>query len=130
VRARGRGAGGGGGYGSEDGGRPSAAVYGWRPARGALGLEAAAPTVGRVLCSWLAAPARRLRTRPLPQLGAPPPAVAYNALLEVCVRTEDADRAMDVIDRMAEDGVDPDEMTVGIVARKRNLRAYLRKRLA
>jgi hypothetical protein len=37
---------------------------------------------------------------------------------------------MDVIDRMADDGVEPDELTVGIVSRKRNLRAYLRKRLA
>jgi pentatricopeptide repeat protein len=66
----------------------------------------------------------------------PPPAhlhtaaVSFNALLEVCVRTEDTDRALDVIDRMADDGVDPDEMTIAVCSRKRQLRAYLRKRLA
>lgn len=69
-------------------------------------------------------------TRMRSTFGMEPSAVAYNALLEVCVRTEDTDRAMDVIDRMADDGVEPDEMTVGIVSRKRNLRAYLRRKLA
>ncbi|KIY97838.1 hypothetical protein MNEG_10125 [Monoraphidium neglectum] len=59
-----------------------------------------------------------------------PSAVSFNALLEVCVRTEDTDRALDVIDRMADDGVDPDEMTIAVCSRKRQLRAYLRKRLA
>lgn len=56
--------------------------------------------------------------------------MAYNALLEVCVATEDTDRALDVIDRMADDGVEPDEFTVATVSRKRNLRAYLRETFA
>lgn len=43
------------------------------------------------------------------------------------MRTDDVDRAMDVIDRMADDGVEPDEFTVAAVARKRSLRSYLRK---
>jgi pentatricopeptide repeat protein len=60
----------------------------------------------------------------------PPPPVAYNALLEICLKSDDTDRALDVIDRMADDGVEPDEMTVAVVAKKRNLRAYLRKRFA
>lgn len=46
------------------------------------------------------------------------------------MRTDDMDRALDVIDRMADDGVEPDEMTVAVCSRKRSLRAYLRKRLA
>ena len=61
--------------------------------------------------------------------GLAPGARAFNALLEVCVATGDADRAMDVIDRMAADGVAPDERTLQVVARKRNLRSYLRKQL-
>jgi pentatricopeptide repeat protein len=55
--------------------------------------------------------------------------VSYNALLTACVSSDDADRALDVIDRMAADGVAPDELTLAAVARKRSLRAYLRKRL-
>jgi pentatricopeptide repeat protein len=45
------------------------------------------------------------------------------------VAADDADRALDVIDRMANDGVEPDALTLAAVARKRTLRAYLKKRL-
>lgn len=69
-------------------------------------------------------------TRMQQRFGMEPTAVAYNALLEVCMRTDDKDRAMDVIDRMADDEVEPDEMTISICSRKRYLRSYLRKRLA
>ncbi|KAI8470632.1 MAG: hypothetical protein J3K34DRAFT_419810 [Monoraphidium minutum] len=69
-------------------------------------------------------------TRMRARFGLEPSAVAYNALLEACVRTDDADRALDVIDRMAADGVEPDDMTLSICGRKRQLRAYLRKQLA
>jgi hypothetical protein len=36
---------------------------------------------------------------------------------------------MDVIDRMASDGVEPNELTESVVSSKRSLRAYLRKTL-
>jgi pentatricopeptide repeat protein len=58
-----------------------------------------------------------------------PTATSYNALLESCVRTGDMDRAMDVVDRMADDGVEADAQTALICARKRALRAYARKAL-
>ncbi|KAG2493990.1 hypothetical protein HYH03_007917 [Edaphochlamys debaryana] len=61
--------------------------------------------------------------------GIEPSAVSFNALLEVCCRTNDLDRGQDIIDRMAADGVEPDEFTEEVVARRRALRSYLRKAL-
>lgn len=61
--------------------------------------------------------------------GIAPTATSYNALLEACVRVGDMDRAMDVVDRMADDGVEPDAQTAQTCARKRALRAYARKAL-
>lgn len=58
-----------------------------------------------------------------------PSATSYNALLEVCCRTNDLERGEDVIDRMADDGVEPDEFTEGAVAARRALRSYIRKKL-
>jgi pentatricopeptide repeat protein len=54
-------------------------------------------------------------------------AVSYNALLEVCLKSQDMDRGFDVLDRMANDGVEPDDVTRELVARKRSLRSYYRK---
>jgi hypothetical protein len=45
----------------------------------------------------------------------------------VCYKSDDSDRALDVIDRMANDEVEPDEFTYEIVSRKRTWRSYLRK---
>ncbi|KXZ55042.1 hypothetical protein GPECTOR_3g201 [Gonium pectorale] len=59
--------------------------------------------------------------------GIEPTAVSFNALLEVCCRTSDIDRGQDIIDRMAADGVEPDEFTEEVVAKRRVLRSYLRK---
>lgn len=56
-------------------------------------------------------------------------AVSFNALLEVCCRTSDIDRGCDIIDRMVADGVEPDELTEEVVAKRRVLRSYLRKAL-
>jgi pentatricopeptide repeat protein len=63
----------------------------------------------------------------LPLLLLPLPAESYNALLEICYKSNDSDRALDVIDRMANDEVEPDEFTYEIVSRKRTWRSYLRK---
>ncbi|GLI60448.1 hypothetical protein VaNZ11_002603 [Volvox africanus] len=59
--------------------------------------------------------------------GIEPTAVSFNALLEICCRTSDIERGQDIIDRMAADGVEPDEFTQEVVARRRVLRSYLRK---
>jgi pentatricopeptide repeat protein len=53
--------------------------------------------------------------------------VSYNALLEVCLRTNDMPRGCDVLDRMAGEGVDPDDFTAELCAKKRVLRAHFRK---
>lgn len=53
--------------------------------------------------------------------------MSYNALLEVCSRTNDLDRGQDIIDRMESDGVEPDEFTEEVVSKRRVLRTYLRK---
>lgn len=55
------------------------------------------------------------------------PSASYNALLEVCCRTNDVERGEDIIDRMLTDEVEPDEFTEAAVASKRTLRTYLRK---
>lgn len=56
-----------------------------------------------------------------------PPAASYNALLEICYKSNDSDRALDVIDRMADDGVEPDDITWDLAAKKRQWRSYMRK---
>eukprot|EP00197_Chlamydomonas_leiostraca_P010531 CAMPEP_0202866914 /NCGR_PEP_ID=MMETSP1391-20130828/8427_1 /ASSEMBLY_ACC=CAM_ASM_000867 /TAXON_ID=1034604 /ORGANISM="Chlamydomonas leiostraca, Strain SAG 11-49" /LENGTH=195 /DNA_ID=CAMNT_0049546903 /DNA_START=128 /DNA_END=716 /DNA_ORIENTATION=- len=56
-----------------------------------------------------------------------PTATSYNALLEVCARTNDLERGEDVVDRMANDGVEPNEFTEAAVAARRSLRSYVRK---
>jgi pentatricopeptide repeat protein len=54
-------------------------------------------------------------------------AVCFNKLLEVCVRTNDMDRGLDVLDRMADDDVVPDDYTLEVVKRKRVLRSHISK---
>ncbi|MEW5302614.1 MAG: hypothetical protein WDW38_008014 [Sanguina aurantia] len=63
------------------------------------------------------------------QFGVVPTAISFNALLEICCRTNDLERGQDVIDRMISNGVVPDEFTEQIVAKKRALRSYLKKSL-
>jgi pentatricopeptide repeat protein len=43
------------------------------------------------------------------------------------VRSNDVARGVAVLDRMAADGVEPDEYTDAVVGRKRVLRSHLRK---
>lgn len=54
-------------------------------------------------------------------------AASYNALLEICYKSNDSDRALDVIDRMADDEVEPDDITWELAAKKRTWRSYMRK---
>ena len=54
-------------------------------------------------------------------------AASYNALLEICYKSNDSDRALDVIDRMADDDVEPDDITWDLTAKKRQWRSYMRK---
>ncbi|KAL6756025.1 hypothetical protein V8C86DRAFT_2659331 [Haematococcus lacustris] len=56
-----------------------------------------------------------------------PTAISYNVLLSVCVRTNDLERGEDVIDRMHQDGVEPNEFTEACLVPRRSLRSYFRK---
>jgi pentatricopeptide repeat protein len=53
----------------------------------------------------------------------------YNVLLEVCAATNDYDRGCQLIDRMLEEGVQPDAFTVAAVANRKSLRSYLKRGL-
>eukprot|EP00798_Chlamydomonas_sp_ICE-L_P004630 gene4630-14822_t len=59
--------------------------------------------------------------------GIEPTAMSFNCLLQVCSRTNDLARGQDIIDRMEADGVDPDDLTADILAKRKVLRSYLRK---
>ena len=54
-------------------------------------------------------------------------AAVFNALLEVCARTNDEERAGEVISRMEGAGVVPNEQTYEAVAKRRSLRSMLRR---
>jgi pentatricopeptide repeat protein len=103
------------------------------------------PTASELWCVWLAV-VRACKQRTclgvqswhsghhpqwLPHLRTPvllsQQTASYNALLEICHKSNDADRALDVIDRMADDGVEPDDVTWELAAKKRVLRSYMRK---
>jgi pentatricopeptide repeat protein len=53
--------------------------------------------------------------------------VSFNALLEICAKSNDSDRALDVLDRMAGDSVEPNDFTWQLVAKKRTWRSYMAK---
>jgi len=59
--------------------------------------------------------------------GITPGAKTYNALLETCARTNDVERGLQVLDRMDQEGVEPDAFTVEAVAGRKVLRSALRK---
>lgn len=56
-----------------------------------------------------------------------PTATSFNALLEICVRTNDLDRGQEIIERMSTDGVEPDEFTLDVVSKRKVLRSSLKK---
>lgn len=51
----------------------------------------------------------------------------FNALLEVCARTNDEERAAEIIARMEGAGVPPNEQTYEAVAKRRSLRSLLKR---
>jgi pentatricopeptide repeat protein len=54
----------------------------------------------------------------------------YNALLELCAASNDVGRATELLERMASEGVRPDEFTERAVEGKRALRSALRRTFA
>ena len=51
----------------------------------------------------------------------------YNALLEICVRSNDLQRAEDLLDRMASSELQPDEESERVMQGKRAFRSLLRR---
>jgi pentatricopeptide repeat protein len=56
-----------------------------------------------------------------------PTATSFNALLEICVRTNDLERGQEIIERMSSDGVEPDEFTLDVVSKRKVLRSSIKK---
>eukprot|EP00873_Tetraselmis_striata_P039787 jgi/Tetstr1/460051/TSEL_005371.t1 len=52
---------------------------------------------------------------------------AYNAMLEICARTNDTERGIEIMDRMASDGCQADSLTLQAVGRRRALRSHCKK---
>ena len=59
--------------------------------------------------------------------GVSPTAITYNVLLEVCAVTNDYDRGCQLIDRMVEEGVEPNAFTLAAVSTRKSLRSYLKR---
>ena len=55
------------------------------------------------------------------------PAVTFNALLECCTKHHDAERAAEIMGRMATAGVQPDDYTLEAVRPRRSMRSLLKR---
>ena len=59
--------------------------------------------------------------------GITPGVQVYNVLLETCARTNDVDRGLQVLDRMEQEGIEPNNYTMEAVEKRKVLRSALRK---
>ncbi|KAL4859276.1 Pentatricopeptide repeat-containing protein [Chlorella vulgaris] len=59
--------------------------------------------------------------------GIQPSTVTYNALLECCTKSNDAERANEIMGRMAAAGVAPDDFTLEAVRPRRSMRSLLKR---
>ena len=53
--------------------------------------------------------------------------MTFNHLLAICARTNDEQRAGELIDRMVASGVVPDEFTLDAVRTRRSMRSLLKR---
>uniref|UniRef100_A0A061SD09 Pentacotripeptide-repeat region of PRORP domain-containing protein n=1 Tax=Tetraselmis sp. GSL018 TaxID=582737 RepID=A0A061SD09_9CHLO len=51
----------------------------------------------------------------------------YNAMLDICARTNDVERGIEIMDRMKLEGVDADDFTLQMVTRRKALRSHCKK---
>ena len=56
-----------------------------------------------------------------------PGALSYNILLAKCADDNELERAEDIVDRMANEGVEPDRFTMEAVKKRRSIRSYAKK---
>ncbi|GMH40277.1 hypothetical protein BSKO_08181 [Bryopsis sp. KO-2023] len=83
------------------------------------GYGASDPPKWEKVQSWL----KRMET----DYGIKPTTVVYNTLLEICSRTKDLEMAETFVDRMAAQGVRPNELTAAIVSKRRAMRGLVRR---
>ena len=53
--------------------------------------------------------------------------MTFNVLLAICARTNDQDRAGELIDRMKAAGVEPDDFTLEAVKQRKSMRSLLKR---
>ena len=56
-----------------------------------------------------------------------PSCLSYNVLLAKCAADNELERAEDVVNRMADEGVEPDRFTMEAVKKRRSIRSYAKK---
>ena len=61
------------------------------------------------------------------EFGIVPSTLTYNALLEVCSKTNDEPRGAEIITRMAAAKIEPDDFTIEAVRQRKSLRSLLKK---
>ena len=62
--------------------------------------------------------------------GIPPQVTTYNTLLQICADNNDYDRGIQLIDRMEQEGVEPNNWTANAVSSRKSLRHYLKRAFA
>lgn len=62
--------------------------------------------------------------------GITPSVVTFNALLEVCSRTNDQTRAEEIVAKMLQAGVEPDDFTLEAVRQRKSIRSLLKRTFA
>lgn len=54
-------------------------------------------------------------------------AAVHNTMLDICSRTRDEQRGIDIIDMMHSAGLQPDDFTLDIVKQRKVLRSHLKR---
>ncbi|GJP56579.1 hypothetical protein CLOM_g15635 [Closterium sp. NIES-68] len=70
---------------------------------------------------------QQLLTRMELDFGLQPSTAIFNELMDICARDNAVDRGVQLLDRMAEAGVEPDVFTFEAVKRRRTLRSHFKK---
>ncbi|CAI7767141.1 unnamed protein product [Closterium sp. NIES-53] len=70
---------------------------------------------------------QQLLTRMELDFGLQPSTAIFNELMDICARDNAVDRGVQLLDRMAEAGVEPDAFTFEAVKRRRTLRSHFKK---
>ncbi|CAI5515852.1 unnamed protein product [Closterium sp. Naga37s-1] len=70
---------------------------------------------------------QQLLTRMELDFGMQPSTAIFNELMDICARDNAVDRGVQLLDRMAEAGVEPDAFTFEAVKRRRTLRSHFKK---